>query len=188
MLPTTDGVRYFLTDHLGSVVGTVNDAGDLRNKYEYLPFGELLESQISDNNQFGFTGQEAETELSTEWTYHGARYYDTKFKIWTQVDALSSKYSDMTPYNYAANNPLRFTHPSGDSITVAGAPLVGPPTKEASQTLQGLSQIKSAGKEGNRLVTELQSNKFQNVIVPRENAIFKGEAITTAQPKSHSSP
>lgn len=36
------------------------------------------------------------------------------------VDRYASKYPDLNPYNFVANNPLRYTDPTGDTIEVAG--------------------------------------------------------------------
>ena len=52
-----DGLRYLLTDHLGSVVAVLDAAGELVSEQRYLPFGtERLAPDISQTD-FGFTGQ-----------------------------------------------------------------------------------------------------------------------------------
>ena len=40
------------------------------------------------------------------------------FARFLSVDRLASKYADLSPYNYVANNPIRNIDPNGDSIVV----------------------------------------------------------------------
>jgi RHS repeat-associated protein len=47
--------------------------------------------------------------------YFGARYYDSGLGIWLSVDPLASKYPSLSPYVYAANNPINLFDPNGMS-------------------------------------------------------------------------
>lgn len=38
---------------------------------------------------------------------------------WLSVDGLAGKYPSLSPYNYVANNPLKFIDPDGEAISVA---------------------------------------------------------------------
>lgn len=55
-------LSYFLTDHLGSVVGTVSENGTLISGTRYSPFGEVR-SDVGEigGTDYGFTFQKAVT-------------------------------------------------------------------------------------------------------------------------------
>ena len=42
-----------------------------------------------------------------------ARYYDPVIGKWNAIDLLAEKYSDLSPYNYIGNHPIRYTDPDG---------------------------------------------------------------------------
>ncbi len=107
---------FFHPDHLGSSNYITNLAGTVSQHIEYLPFGELLvdEHLNSHNSPFKFNAKELDPETGNY--YYGARYYDPKWSIWLSVDPLAEKYSNISPYAYVANNPIRYIDPDGKRI------------------------------------------------------------------------
>jgi len=71
-----------------------------------LPFGELFISQRNDgfDSRYKFTAKELDNE--TQYTYFGARYYDSDVSIWLSVDPASEMYPSTSPYMYVRGNPV----------------------------------------------------------------------------------
>ena len=83
---------------------------------QYLPFGELFISQRNStfDSRYKFTAKELDNE--TNYTYFGARYYDSDLSIWLSIDPLSDKYPSLSPYMYCAGNPVILVDPDGMSF------------------------------------------------------------------------
>ncbi|MEA5077479.1 MAG: hypothetical protein VB013_02800 [Anaerolineaceae bacterium] len=55
-------LSYFLTDHLGSVVGVTDSTGSLGYEARYLPFGEVVVKSEDDTpTDYGYTFQKVVT-------------------------------------------------------------------------------------------------------------------------------
>jgi len=63
-----------------------------------------------------FTGKERDDEFGINLDYSGARSYDWLTGRWISVDPLALKYPSLSPYAYAANNPVIFYDPDGRSV------------------------------------------------------------------------
>jgi RHS repeat-associated protein len=107
---------YYIKDHLGSIRITVDQNNEITNGQDYLPLGSIFREYniASTNEKYDFTEKERDTE--TGLNYFGARYYDSDLGRWTSVDPLADKYPGLSPYNYIANNPLRYYDPDGRGI------------------------------------------------------------------------
>jgi RHS repeat-associated protein len=83
---------------------------------EYYPFGLQTASSWTRTNttQNNFLYNEA-SELNTTSGLYDLPYrtYDPVLGRMNGVDPMASKYSSLTPYNYAANDPVYWTDPSG---------------------------------------------------------------------------
>jgi RHS repeat-associated protein len=75
-------------------------------------------SLSSSKYRFGFNGKEKDNEIYGEGNAidFGARIIDTRIGRWLSVDPKSAKLPYLTPYNYVANNPIRFTDPDGQFL------------------------------------------------------------------------
>ncbi|MEM8568741.1 MAG: RHS repeat-associated core domain-containing protein [Bacteroidota bacterium] len=83
----------------------------------YYPFGLTFDSYqriTAKENKYLNTGKERITDLDLNWDDFGARMYMPDIGRWGVNDPAADKYSDLSPYNYTFNNPLRFIDPDGE--------------------------------------------------------------------------
>lgn len=105
-------VRYIHTDALGSVVAVTDASRNIIERREYEPYGTQLTPTVSDGP--GYTGhvQDAATGLA----YMQQRYYDPGIGRFLSVDPVTADTVtgwNFNRYNYANNNPYKFTDPDG---------------------------------------------------------------------------
>ncbi|WP_413513494.1 RHS repeat-associated core domain-containing protein [Myroides odoratus] len=107
-------VWWYHSDHLGSTSYITDVFGKPCQYIEYLPFGEVMVEQSTNNileNVYKFDAKEL--DQSTGYYYYGARYYDPGTSIFLSVDPLAEKFVGWNPYHYVHNNPIMFTDPTG---------------------------------------------------------------------------
>ena len=136
-------IYYYHSDHLGSARTVTNYKGDVHERLEYTPYGELWidwkSSTDGDKTPFRFTGKERDEE--TGLYYYGARYMDPRTSRWLTTDPAmyqgdyipSAPVNDearkrngnlpgeggifnvinMHVYHYAGNNPVKYIDPTG---------------------------------------------------------------------------
>jgi RHS repeat-associated protein len=107
---------YYLTDSMGSVIGLVDGNGDRVSRIVYDGFGEVKsgDDRTTLGGDFRFQGQWLETESGLY--YMRARDYDTKtglFLSWDAVDVQEQGVEAFNPYQFAYNNPLIYSDPTG---------------------------------------------------------------------------
>ena len=128
---------YYHSDHLGSAQTVTNYQGNVHERLEYTPYGELWidwkNTTDGDVTPFRFTGKELDEE--TGLYYYGARYLDPRTSRWLTGDPAIYQ-GDYIPapgqspdklggmgglyntfnfhvYGYAFNNPIRYVDPNG---------------------------------------------------------------------------
>ena len=118
--------RYYLKDHLGSIRAVLDGGGGVRETRDYYPFGLPMPGRHekgSPPTREDYTGHVKDE--ATGLHYAGARYYSAAFGRWTTPDPILGRKGPkvllgrdrrlltMTSYNYAFDNPLRLTDPTG---------------------------------------------------------------------------
>jgi RHS repeat-associated protein len=80
---STDGLRYYHTDHLGSSVRITDATGTLQLSIGYLPYGGTAYTIGTGSIEYQLTGKEKDT---TGLYYYGSRYYDPELARFIQPD------------------------------------------------------------------------------------------------------
>jgi len=107
-----EGVRWYLSDHLGTVRDLADAAGEVIDHLAYDAFGNVLaESNPAAGDRFRFTGREF--DAATGQYYYRARYYDGTIGRFTSEDPLGLSAGDVNLYRYAGNGPVAALDPLG---------------------------------------------------------------------------
>jgi len=121
-------------------------------------------------------------KIDVNWLDYGARMYDAELGRFHTKDRFAEKYFDFTPYQYGANNPIKYIDVNGDSLWINygksrilyedgklynsdGTAYNGKGVKKNGElkgflkkTVNALNTI-GEGTEGNQLISELQSSE-----------------------------
>ncbi len=137
---------YQYKDHLGNVrlnYAWDNSANGLTvlNESHYYPFGLKHEKYNTEEYEFvngiptgvvlapltggssykyKYNGKELQDELGLNMYDYGARNYDPAIGRWMNIDPLAEQFASLSPYVYAANNPVVFIDPDGMAYDVFG--------------------------------------------------------------------
>jgi RHS repeat-associated protein len=167
-------VYYYHSDHLGSAQTVTNFQGQVHERLEYTPYGELWIDWSSreapqDGTPFRFTGKELDAE--TGLYYYGARYLDPKTSRWLSGDPAMQDYIPSAPvndevkkrngnlpgmggvfnyvnlhvYHYAGNNPVKYTDPDGEWLNFAVGAGIGFVTAAAGEVGGRMTEGQSFG-------------------------------------------
>ena len=101
-------VRYFLTDHLGSVRVVATDQNNVLERNDYYPFGKRWDSAslpISDNRD-RFNGKEDQVFIGDCLADYGAQMYDRERGRWLTQDPKAENFINSSQYCFCGNNPI----------------------------------------------------------------------------------
>jgi RHS repeat-associated protein len=100
---------HYASDEMGSITHMVDEAGAVRNRYEYDAWGNITAQEETVPNRFKFTGQQLDPV--TQQYYLRARFYNPVIARFTQEDTYRG--DGLNLYAYCANNPVYYTDPTG---------------------------------------------------------------------------
>lgn len=107
-------------------------AGGIQNRLKYNG-KELQSGEFSDGS-------------GLEWTDYGARMYDNQLGRWFNQDKFAEVYVALTPYQYAANNPIKIIDEAGhllkdkDGNIIATSNGMAPPITRSVTLADGSKQ------------------------------------------------
>jgi RHS repeat-associated protein len=122
-----DGSKYFYVgDHLGSLSVVTDSQGQVVDRIEYKPYGEISVMQFPAASP-GFMYSGARRDKMTGLYDFGARFYDPTLARFLSVDPVVSDPLDpraLNPYGYGLGNPISYVDVGGLSAFPAVAGLV----------------------------------------------------------------
>jgi RHS repeat-associated protein len=113
------GLKYFLTDHLGSVVAVTDASGNIVQQQRYLPFGQVRsDAGTITQTDMGFTFQRNLDAQGASFSLglldYKARFYSSLTGRFVQPDTITpGGPQGLNRYSYSNNNPINYTDPSG---------------------------------------------------------------------------
>ena len=124
---TTTTMEYQFHGLASSTLATVSTNGTINTRFNYAPFGEVIESTDAGSPTNGIAAHkrrfnDKQQDDISGLTYYGARYYDKLLMNWTQSDPLYLRIPDLgkqsTPRRsnlaaFSLNNPVRYMDPDG---------------------------------------------------------------------------
>ena len=116
--------KYELTNHLGNVLAVISDKVNLYghsnildsarativSASDYYPFGLIMQGRTYQDSvcRYGFNGKRKDNRYGRIAKYnYGFRIYSPEDGVFLSVDPLTSKFSMLTPYQFASNTPIQ---------------------------------------------------------------------------------
>jgi RHS repeat-associated protein len=127
-------VEFYHLDAVGNVRAVTDEAGQVIERHDYLPFGEEwcpgppagVCGSVPPGQPKRFTGKERDPETGLD--YFGARYYGSRVARFTAVDPVLNIPASLTDpqrwnrYAYGLNNPLKLVDLDGrDAVWVTNS-------------------------------------------------------------------
>ena len=136
---TSEGVKYLLGDHLGSTAVTALASGAFDTGTRYYPWGTVRWSSGASPTDYMFTGQQNVASIGLY--FYNARFYDAALGRFVQADTIIPSPGLSVAwdrYAYVANNPIKYTDPSGHLACNAPNVADGDCSEKSWATLPGL--------------------------------------------------
>ena len=165
--------HFYLQDHQGNNRVLVDEDGKVEEVNDYYPFGGLMASASESVQPYKYNGKELDRKGGLDWYDYGARQYDAALGRFMTTDRFSEKYYSMSPYQYAANNPVNIVDINGDSLSIQANPnglfdqiksYLGFDTKYQEQVKADISRLKTDNKEVGDMIEKLEKSENMHAI------------------------
>ncbi|WP_341836855.1 DUF6443 domain-containing protein [Chitinophaga pollutisoli] len=164
--------------------------GPLLQEAHYYPYG-LPMAGISTmaaaalENKVKFSGKEEQRRefsdgAGLEWLDFGARMYDNQIGRFFTQDRFADKYEALSPYQYAANNPINMVDVNGDSIIIVVTTVVK--DENGNDVMVDSRYTYQADENGNYGFVDAQGNRYEGDNVMIQQATLALECIRTGGP------
>ena len=111
----TNGRTYYLTDHLGSTRALLDANGNVVNKYDYDPYGNVQQTATGFSNPYQYTGREKD---ANGLMHYRARYYHPQMGRFIAEDPIGLA-GGLNTYAYVFGDPIANTDPTGEIVPMA---------------------------------------------------------------------
>jgi len=104
-------------DAIGSTVALTDFLGNVTDKYAYLPFGTLANSDTAHNNSFTYVGKFGVMQEQNGLYFMRARFYDPVTRRFLSRDPVEEDMQNtqtISPYLYVEGRPISFIDPNGE--------------------------------------------------------------------------
>jgi RHS repeat-associated protein len=166
-------------DHLGNTrVSFKADGNRLVHtaKTDTDPWGVILKTgqENSFQNRHEMQGHEREKTFGLNRINFGARTYNPTIGRFDKVDRYSEKYTSLSTFHYAANNPINIIDINGDSLVVFKDGKYTTTLDDGKKEITGFNQQSRVGNDGQEELFNGQSFTFNDYENDR-TAIISGE-------------
>ena len=121
-------IYYYVRDYIGNILGIVDNSGDLKVKYNYDAYGNIISiTGESMYNPFRYKGYYYDNDI--EMYYCHNRFYNPKWRRWLTPDSPNylniDTPSGMNLFIYCNNNPVMYSDGEGNFPGIITAMLIG---------------------------------------------------------------
>ena len=164
---------YYVQDHQGNNRVVIDQDNNVEEVNQYYPFGGTFALSSSSVQPYKYNGKELDRKCGLDWYDYGARQYDAALGRFMTTDRFSEKYYSMSPYQYAANNPVNIVDINGDSLSIQANPnglfdqirsYLGFDTKYQEQVKADISRLKTDNKEVGDMIEKLEKSVNMHAI------------------------